>query len=566
MFFLCVSEMSTEPEATPEQPTPEAPQTDEPSTASEPTKGEAAPKRKIRIGSQRSTTPVSSLKPAPQSLDMRPPKPVEKAPVAPAETEAPEPKGEPATEPTQDNDETQTDQPSFSDLAAEQSPDIAASVAKVLGKSEDEAESETITPEDLPEVQFKEQSNEDLEQEIEAALGGMSLDDILAGEEQATAKAGEQLAVETRLPGTVMKVDREYVFFALGSRNQGVAGRRQFKEAPAPGETMDVVIQRFDAEEGLYEVTVPGASVEVADWGDVAEGVVVEARVTGHNTGGLECEVNHLRGFIPMSQISLHRVENAEEYVGQKLACVVTEANEQRQNLVLSHRAMLEREQEENREKLFTQLEVGQVHKATVRKLMDFGAFAEIAPGVDGLIHISQLSWDRVNHPSDVLKEGQQVEVKIEKIDPDTRKIGLSYRELQDNPWNNVTSKYPTGAMVSGTVSRVAQFGAFVKLEPGVEGLVHVSELAHHRVHRVDSVVKEGQEVEVKVLEVDEDKQRISLSMKAATQPPPEATKKEEVEDEAPEEPRELAVAQRKGPLKGGMNKKSGGDKFGLNW
>ena len=539
-------------------------QTSEAASTQPESSGEQTPKRKIRIGSQRSAKPVSSMKAAPQTLDMRPkPQPPQaeapsQAPPQPAEEQTPPP----AAEDTVDKES----EPSFSELAAQQSPDIAASVAKVLKQPAEEAPQEEVTADDVPEVQFKEQLNEDLEQEIEAALGGMSLDDILAGEEQATAKAGEELATETRLPGTVMKVDREYVFFSLGSRNQGIAGRRQFREPPEVGATMDVVIQKFDAEEGLYEVTVPGASVEVADWGDVDEGVVVAARVTGHNSGGLECEVNHIRGFIPMSQISLHRVENAEDYVGQKLACVVTEANPQRQNLVLSHRAMLEREQEVNREKLFTSLEVGQVHKATIRKLMDFGAFAEIAPGVDGLIHISQLSWERVKHPSDVLTEGQQVEVKIEKIDPDTRKIGLSYRELQDNPWDNVTSKYHPGALVSGTVSRIAQFGAFVKLEPGVEGLVHISELAHHRVHRVDTVVKEGQEVEVKVLEVDQDKQRISLSMKAAVQPPAEETKPEEAEDDTPEEPRELAIAPRKGALKGGMNKKSGGEEFGLNW
>jgi len=555
---------------------------------------ESAPKRKIRIGSQRSSKPLSSMKPVPPPMDMRPakaraqpqetasteqskkdaeqPTKVEAQPAAEqAKKESQQPTTEAAKPPAREPKQAQQ-QKSFSDMAAEQSPEIAASVEKVLSKKEQPAPSSTAesaetepADEDIPEVAFKPPSQEDLDAEIEAALGDVSLDDILAGEEQSTAKAGEQLAPETRLPAPVMKVGREYVFFALGSRNQGIAGLRQFREPPAPGETMDVVIQKFDAEEGLYEVTVPGASVEVADWGDIDEGVVVEARVTGHNTGGLECEVNRIRGFIPMSQIALHRVENPEDYVGQKLACVVTEANEQRGNLVLSHRAMLEREQEENREKFFEQLEVGQVHQATVRKLMDFGAFAEIAPGVDGLIHISQLSWDRVDHPSDVLKEGQKVEVKIEKIDPHARKIGLSYRELQDNPWNNVARKYPVGSIVSGTVSRVAQFGAFVKLEPGVEGLVHISELAHHRVSRPGSVVKEGQEVEVKVLDVDEEKQRISLSMKEARQPPADESNTS-AEDAADEPPRELAVPHYKGPLKGGTDKKTGGEKFGLNW
>ena len=280
------NEQAQEPDASPQG------EADVSKAAPTPGESQTTRKRKIRIGSQRSATPVSSLKAAPQSLDMRTPKP--SAPSPPAESPSAEAVS-PAASPAQPARKEKPEQPSFSDMAAEQSPEIAASVAKVLGQQSEpettEEAPEEVTATDVPEVQFKEQTNEDVEQEIEAALGGMSLDDILAGEE---------LATETRLPGTVMKVGREYVFFSLGSRNQGVAGLRQFKEPPSPGETMDVIIQKFDAEEGLYEVTVPGASVTVADWGDVDEGVVVEARVTGHNTGGLECEVNHIRGFIPM--------------------------------------------------------------------------------------------------------------------------------------------------------------------------------------------------------------------------------------------------------------------------
>ncbi len=518
------------------------------------------------------------MKPVPPPLDLRPVKRSEESkPEESADEEAAEPEVK-AEEPSQPAEAAkpqaaQVREKSFSEMADE-SPDIAASVAQVLAKkvppqadaavADAPAESEPIVPESVDVTEPF--ADEDLDQEVEAALGGMSLDDILAGEEKATAKAAEEAAPETRVTATVLKVDREFVFFSLGSRNEGVAGLRQFKAPPAAGESMDVIIQKFDADEGLYEVTVPGASVAVADWGDLSEGLVVDAVITGHNTGGLECEVNHIRGFIPISQISLYRVENCEEFVGQKLACVVTEANPQRGNLVLSHRAMLEREREENRKHFFQTLEVGQAHEGTVRKLMDFGAFVEIAPGVDGLIHISQLSWDRVNHPSDVLTEGQKVQVRIEKIDAESGKIGLSYRELQDNPWNNVDRKYPIGVVVSGTVTRIAQFGAFVKLEPGVEGLVHISELAHHRVQRASSVVQEGQEVEVKVLEVDGEKQRISLSMKA-TQQPPAADAKPQAAEEEDEPPRELAVTrQRKGPLKGGTNKKTGGEDIGLTW
>jgi small subunit ribosomal protein S1 len=272
----------------------------------------------------------------------------------------------------------------------------------------------------------------------------------------------------------------------------------------------------------------------------------------------------HIRGFIPASQISLYRIENFDEYVDQKLLCVVTEANPQRMNLVLSHRAVLEREKEQARETMMAELDVGQVHEGTVRSLRDFGAFVDIG-GVDGLVHISKLSWERVNHPSDVLHEGQRVQVKIEKIDRQSGKIGLSYRDLLDDPWENVEQKYPVGSIQEGEITRIAQFGAFVKLEPGVEGLVHISELAHHRVANVGSYVKQGQNVQVKVVSVDPAAQRIGLSMKALVQIPDSGSSKKqgEAEDEAP---RELAVPKRKGPLKGGLGKSSGGEQFGLNW
>jgi small subunit ribosomal protein S1 len=482
-------------------------------------------------------------------------------------------------------------------LAGEESADLSAAVAQALAKGKatepvpSTEYSVPVTPaaaEEAPAspqpprkekdasatqrpvlVEIPRRVSDELEAEIAAALGEMSLDDMMASEARSSEKAGQMLAPETHMPGTVMKIDRENVFFALGSRNEGIAGMRQFREPPSVGQTFDIIVQKFDADEGLYEITVPGGSVQVDDWGDISDGMVVEARVTGHNTGGLECEVGHIRGFIPASQVSVYRVDNMEEFVGQKLLCVVTEAKPERRNLVLSRRAMLEREREENRKTFFEKLEPGQTFEGTVRKLMDFGAFVEIEPGVDGLIHVSQLSWERVKHPSDVLKEGQKVQVKIEKVDPVTGKIGLSYRELQDNPWNNVDRKYPVGSNVKGIVSRLAQFGAFVKLEPGVEGLIHVSELAHHRVHRVDSVVKEGDEVEVKIVEVNPETQRIGLSLKATKTPPvkaADAKRMAEEEAEANQPPRQPAIAKRPGKLKGGTNKKTGGEGIGLSW
>jgi len=398
----------------------------------------------------------------------------------------------------------------------------------------------------------------DLEDEIAAALGGKSLDELIAMEDSAT--QGAMLEADTRLSARVVKIHRENVFFTLGGRDEGIAPLKQFAEPPEINATLDVNVVKYDASEGLYELSIPGASVSVGDWSDISEGMVVEARVTGHNTGGLECDVNNLRGFIPVSQISLYRVDDMEQFVDQRLQCVVVEANPERRNLVLSHRGLLEREQETARQSLMDELEVGQLREGVVRRIQDFGAFVDLG-GVDGLVHISRLSWDRVNHPSDVLEEGQRIEVKVEKIDPDTGKIGLSYRDTTVHPWDGIDAKYSTGMTASGKVTRIAKFGAFVRLEAGIEGLIHISELAHHRVQNVASVVSEGQEVEVKVLSVDREAQRMSLSLKAMMSAP-----QAEEADDTPDEPQEPTVPQFKGELKGGTNRPTGGEQFGLQW
>jgi small subunit ribosomal protein S1 len=224
---------------------------------------------------------------------------------------------------------------------------------------------------------------------------------------------------------------------------------------------------------------------------------------------------------------------------------------------------VLEREKEEARKQFLEQLEPGQVYEGLVRKIQDFGVFVDIG-GVDGLVHVSQLSWDRVNHPNEVVQEGQKIRVKVEKINQQTGKISLSHRDVLERPWDNIEEKFPVGATVKGVVSRVAKFGAFVKLAPGIEGLIHISELAHGHVRRVEDVMKEGQDVEVKILSIDAEAQRMALSYKA-TLPPPEATK-EEVASAAEQPQRPLLVPRRNRPLRGGFDRPAGGEKFGLNW
>lgn len=415
-----------------------------------------------------------------------------------------------------------------------------------------------------PPPNIRDQLSPELEAEYLAAVGEASFDNLME-----TATAGgptTELAPDTRVTATVAKIHREDVFVDLPGNGQGVVPLRQFETPPAEGASLELVIARFNGEESLYELTLPTAAVDVGNWEDVNEGQIVEVTVTGSNKGGLECQIAGLRGFIPLGQLSMYRVEHPEDYVGQRLACVVTEANRDRRNLVLSHRAVMEREREEKRGKLLEGLAVGQMHEGIVRSLKDFGAFVDLG-GADGLIHVSQLSWDRVNHPSEVVEIGQKVKVRIDKFDKDTGKISLSYREVGENPWEKAAQKYYVGAKVKGVVSRLMDFGAFVKLEPGVEGLIHVSELAHGRTWRPSDVLREGQEVEVKVLSVDAEKQRISLSYKALQDKPikPGEEKKED-EDMPLPAGAPKAPPKRHQPLKGGTTRPSGGEKFGLNW
>lgn len=402
--------------------------------------------------------------------------------------------------------------------------------------------------------------SEDLQREIDDALQDISLDELLQGGPRTTNAAGTEIQLDERCQATVIKVDRDLVFFSLDGQHEGMASLRQFPEPPTAGMRLEVIPIRLLTEDNLYELTVPGAAIQVQDWSDLTEGIVVDARITGHNKGGLECDVHRIRGFMPISQVALYRVEDLEPYVGQTLPCVVTEANPDRRNLVLSHRAVLERQQEESREKLLRELEVGQVREGTVRRLQKFGAFVDLG-GIDGLVHISQLSWDRISDPSQVLQEGQRIKVRVDKVDTATGRISLSYRDLLEQPWQGADAKFPIGTVLEGTVTKIMDFGAFVRVAPGVEGLVHISELAHQRVVRVNAVVSEGQTVQVKVLSIDPAAQKLSLSIRAVQRAAPEPAEEEDADETPPPPP-----PQRREPLKGGLSHRSGGDQFGLNW
>jgi small subunit ribosomal protein S1 len=228
--------------------------------------------------------------------------------------------------------------------------------------------------------------------------------------------------------------------------------------------------------------------------------------------GGLILDLG-VRGFLPASLVDIRRVQNLDEFMGQKLECKVIELNRSRNNVVLSRRAVLEEERKEVREQILGNLESGQVVEGKISNIVDFGAFVDLE-GIDGLIHISELSWSHVNHPSEVVSIGDTVTVKVLDIDKDRQRISLGLKQTQEDPWQKVLNEYKEGDTVDGKVTKIVAFGAFVQILPGVEGLVHISELAQHHVESPAEVVRPGDELQVKILEVDDSRRRLSLSVK----------------------------------------------------
>jgi len=351
------------------------------------------------------------------------------------------------------------------------------------------------------------------------------------------------------------------VLVDLARPHQGILPIKQLKSTPTAVEAIAVIVRNFNPTEGIYDLAIPGAVSDVESWQDLAENMVVDVLVTGHNKGGLEVTTNGLRGFIPASQVALFRINNFDEFVGNKFSCIVTKVEPERKNLILSRRAVLEREREANKEKILAGLEAGQIREGTVIRLQPFGAFVDIG-GIDGLVHVSKMSWARINDPSEILSEGQAIKVKIERVNQETGKISLSYRDTFENPWDTAATRYPAHSRIKGTVTRLTDFGAFIRLEAGIEGLLHVSEIAHRRVQRPSDILNQEQQLEVQVLAIDSQAQRISLSLKALE------VRENDANEESQTSISRSAAEKRsvRKDLKGGTDQTSGGEQFGLKW
>jgi predicted RNA-binding protein with RPS1 domain len=402
----------------------------------------------------------------------------------------------------------------------------------------------------------------DLEAQVAAAMSGAMSSEPAApgssgGEAHATPVAPgivtpaseDDLVPGAKLKAKVQSVSADSVFCEIGFRSPGLVPIKQFPVGKPPnvGEEFLVVIDQYDAENGVVMVSLPRSTRRPrGNWEDLAVGQVVECFVNKTNKGGLEVTVSHLRAFLPASQVDLGFVSSLEPYVGQKFAVQITEVNPAKKNLVVSRKVLLVQERKEAAATFWQAVEVGQQFRGTVKSIKDYGAFIDLG-GADGFLHVGEMSWTRIKSPADILQEGQAVDVVVLSLDREKHKVSLGMRQLAQNPWNTAVDKYPVGRPVNGKVTRVTDFGAFLELEAGVEGLVHISELDHKRIKKVTDVLTVGQEVSVQVLEVAPDRQRISLSLKALKEKPEEPKE----EDLAPGKG-QLYERKRREPLRGG--------------
>ena len=323
--------------------------------------------------------------------------------------------------------------------------------------------------------------------------------------------------------GKVVRIDKDEVLVDIGYKSEGVIPQNELSirrsidpaEEVHLGEEVDALVLTKEDQDGRLILSKKRARFErawrrieaAAESGEPVEGTVIEVV-----KGGLIIDLG-VRGFLPASLVDIRRVQNLDEYLGQKIECKVIELNRSRNNVVLSRRAVLEEERKEARQQILDRLERGQVVEGTISNIVDFGAFVDL-DGIDGLIHISELSWGHVNHPSEVLNIGDTVAVKVLDIDRDRQRISLGLKQTQEDPWERVVRTYNVGDVLEGKVTKVVSFGAFVEIMEGVEGLVHISELAQHHVENPREVVEPGDEVKVKILEIDEERRRLSLSLK----------------------------------------------------
>jgi small subunit ribosomal protein S1 len=342
--------------------------------------------------------------------------------------------------------------------------------------------------------------------------------------------------------GEIVKIDRDEVLLDIGYKSEGVIPSKELSirhdvnpnEVVHVGERVEALVLQKEDKEGRLILSKKRAQYERA-WGRIEEvmnsGQTITGPVIEVVKGGLILDIG-LRGFLPASLVDLRRVRDLAPFVGTDLECKIIELDRNRNNVVLSRRAFLEESQSEGRKKFLEGLQKNERRKGTVSSIVNFGAFVDLG-GVDGLVHVSELSWKHVDHPSEVVAVGQEVEVEVLDVDLDRERVSLSLKATQEDPWKEFERKYQAGEIIEGQVTKLVPFGAFVRVAQGIEGLVHISELSDQHVESPEAVLTVGDEVRVKVIDVDVSRRRISLSMRQVGGQPLQP-KESEIEAEAP--------------------------------
>ncbi|NKB41583.1 MAG: 30S ribosomal protein S1, partial [Ilumatobacter sp.] len=344
--------------------------------------------------------------------------------------------------------------------------------------------------------------------------------------------AGTMVEVEDgqMVNGTVVKIDKDEVLLDIGYKSEGVIPSRELSirndvdpgEVVGIGEVIEALVLTKEDKEGRLVLSKKRAQYERA-WGDIEAKKEADEVVSGPVIevvkGGLIVDIG-LRGFLPASLVELRRVRDLAPYIGTTVQAKIIELDKNRNNVVLSRRAYLEENQKETRDSFLTNLKIGEVREGTVSSVVSFGAFVDLG-GIDGLLHITDMAWERIGHPTEMVSIDQEIEVKVLHIDREKQKIALGLKQKDRNPWENIESKYPVSSDHKGEVVNVMSYGAFVKLEPGIEGLVHISEMSWtKRVNHPSELVNIGDEIDVKILGVDPEGQQLSLGMKQTQKNP----------------------------------------------
>ena len=327
-----------------------------------------------------------------------------------------------------------------------------------------------------------------------------------------------QLRPGQTVTGAVVQISDDEICVDVGYKADGLVKKADLSSTDVKiGDEIEVEVVKVNDGEGNVLLSQRNI-VNRKNWDEIVAKYDAGEFVTGVGKeavkGGLICDVAGVRAFVPASQLSQRFVERIEDFVGQSMKLKIVEVDKAKKRIVASRKTVLQAEEADKKKEIWSTLTVGEMVKGVVRRLTDFGAFVDIG-GVDGLVHVTDLSWGRVRHPSDVVSVNQTIEVKILSLDPAKERISLSYKQTQPRPWEVAAEKYPVGSIVSGKVVRITTFGAFVELEPGLDGLVHISQCALTRIAKVEDAVSVGDQIRVKVLDVNPEARRISLSIRA---------------------------------------------------